>query len=522
MKIVPSILGTGILVTSAMECICSEKANPEGKHPNIILFLVDDMGWQDTSVPFWTEKTPFNERYHTPNMERMASEGMKFTQAYACTVCSPTRTSLMTGMNAARHKVTNWTLRRNISTDKADQELDFPRWNVNGLQPVDTIDQSVMATTLPRLLQQNGYYTIHCGKAHWGSIGTPGSDPLNLGFDVNIAGHSAGSPGSYLGEKNFGNGAKGEYTLPWGVPGLEKYHGDSVFLTEVLTREAIAALGKARTTGKPFFLYMAHYAVHTPLEADARYYPRYRSLGLPEPEARYASMIEGMDKSLGDLMDYVDRNGWKENTVILFMSDNGGLSAHGRGGEPNTHNLPLKSGKGSAYEGGIREPMVVRWPGKVKPSSVCNHCIIIEDFFPTILNMAGISRCKTVQRVDGRSFLPMLLQTGIPGKRDLIWHYPNRWGAEGPGIGTTSTIRSGDWKLIYWYKDGKKELYNISEDIGETRDLAREYPVLVKKLSEKLGVYLRSVNAQRPVFKDSQQPAPWPDDSETGFSGSGK
>jgi arylsulfatase A-like enzyme len=482
------------------------------QRPNIIFFLVDDMGWQDTSVPFWTERTPFNQLYQTPNMERLAVQGMKFTQAYACTVCSPTRTSLMTGMNAARHRVTNWTLNRNASVDVADETLDFPKWNVNGLQPVDTISQSVYATTLPQLLKANGYFTIHCGKAHWGATQTPGSEPRNLGFDINIAGHAAGGPGSYLGEKNFGNKEKGAHTLPWGIPGLEKYHGDTINLTEALTREAIQALDKSRSTGKPFYLYMSHYAIHVPLEPDHRFYPKYKALGLSEPEARYASMIESMDKSLGDLMNYLDEKGVAGNTIILFMSDNGGLSASARGGQLHTHNAPLRSGKGSAYEGGIREPMIVKWPGKVKPASVCNDYLNIEDFFPSILEMAGVRKCKTVQKVDGKSFVPMLLQTGTTANgRDLFWHYPNKWGSTGPGIGTTSTIRSGDWKLIYWYTDQTFELYNIVKDIGEKNNLAQSEPQKVKELASKLGKYLRSVDAQRPVFKATQQTVPWPD-----------
>ncbi len=500
------------MTSVALSGFGSEKIKQDNQQPNIIFFLVDDMGWQDTSVPFWTQKTPFNQLYQTPNMERLAAQGMKFTQAYACTVCSPTRTSLMTGMNAARHRVTNWTLNRNASVDAADQTLDFPKWNVNGLQPVDSISRSVYATTLPQLLRANGYFTIHCGKAHWGATQTPGSEPRNLGFDINIAGHAAGGPGSYLGEKNFGNKEKGSHTLPWGIPGLEKYHGDTINLTEALTREAILALDKSRTTGKPFYLYMSHYAIHVPLESDHRFYPKYKAMGLPESEARYASMIESMDKSLGDLMDYLKKKGLTENTIILFMSDNGGLSASNRAGQLHTHNAPLRSGKGSAYEGGIREPMIVKWPGKVKPASVCNDYLIIEDFFPSILEMAGISNYKTVQKVDGKSFVPMLKQIGSTApRRDLFWHYPNKWGSTGPGIGTTSTIRSGDWKLIYWYKDQTFELYNIANDIEEKNNLAQSEPKKVKELASKLGKYLRSVDAQRPVRKDNQQPVPWPD-----------
>jgi len=377
------------------------------KNPNIVMFLVDDMGWQDTSVPFWHEKTPINGKYRTPSMERLAKEGMMFTQAYACSVSSPTRVSLMTGMNAARHRVTNWTLERNASVDGKSDILSYPDWNVNGVQPVDTVNNSAYATLLPQLLKDNGYFTIHCGKAHFGAIGTLSSNPLLCGFDVNIAGHGAGGLGSYLGTENFGNMEKGGHTLPWGVPGLEKYHGDSIFLTEVLTREALHSLDKARETGKPFYLYMAHYAVHIPLFADARFYQKYIDKGLEEYEARYASMIEGMDKSLGDIMNYLEVNGLTENTIIIFMSDNGGFSLRPRAGELHTHNKPLNSGKGSAYEGGIREPMIVKWPGKVKPGSRCDDYLIIEDFFPSILEMAQIKDYSAVQKIDGKSFVPM-------------------------------------------------------------------------------------------------------------------
>ena len=485
----------------------------QAKHPNIIMFMVDDMGWQDTSVPFWTAKTPFNERYRTPSMERLARDGMMFTQAYACSVSSPTRVSLMTGMNAARHRVTNWTLERNRSVDGHSDIMSYPEWNVNGTQPVDSVPGSAYATMLPQLLKDNGYFTIHCGKAHYGAMGTPSANPLNCGFDVNIAGHAAGGPGSYLGTGNFGNSEKGAYTPPWGVPGLEAYHGDTIFLTEALTREALKTLDRIKGSGKPFYLYMAHYAVHIPLYADMRFYDRYLDMGLNESEARYASMVEGMDKSLGDLMDWLDRNAMTDNTIIIFMSDNGGFSLRPRAGELHTHNTPLRSGKGSAYEGGIREPMIVKWPRKVHPGTKCNDYLIIEDFFPSILEMAGIRKYTAVQKVDGKSFVPLLLRKDNPSPgRDLFWHFPNNWGPAGPGIGATSTIRSGAWKLIYFYEDRHSELYNIDEDIRELDDLAAQHPGKVMELEGRLGRYLRSVHAQRPAYKATGLPVPWPDE----------
>lgn len=197
--------------------------------PNIIMFLVDDMGWQDTSVPFnGDEVSALNHRYHTSNMERLAKFGVKFTQAYSCAISSPTRCSLMSGMNASHHRVTNWTLELDQKTDAPSESLLLPEWNYNGIQPESTrgqIPHSTAITPLPQILKDNGYWTIHCGKAHFGARTTPGADPSNMGFDVNIAGDANGAPGSYLGTRNFGEGSR------FAVGGLEKYHGQDIFLT---------------------------------------------------------------------------------------------------------------------------------------------------------------------------------------------------------------------------------------------------------------------------------------------------
>lgn len=492
---------TLVLISTLYACqtsVIKEEKSP----PNIIVFFVDDMGWQDTSVPFWDKETPFNKRYHTPSMERLASEGMKFTQAYATPVCSPTRVSLMTGMNAARHKVTNWTLKKDIiqPMEKNHASLDFPYWNVNGLSPVAGINHAVHATPLPLLLQQKGYATIHVGKAHLGAIGTPGANPLNLGFDVNIAGHAAGAPGSYLGAESFGNGKDGKEL--WAVPGLEEYHEKDIFLTEALTIEAIKAMNSAVSKDKSFFLYMAHYAVHTPIMGDDRFVKKYLDMGIDSTEAKYASMIEGMDKSLGDIMNYLSVNNLDKNTIIMFMSDNGGLSALARGGEKHTHNKPLASGKGSVYEGGIREPMIVKWPGKVNSNSVSEEYLIIEDFYPTILEIAGISNAEVVQEIDGISFFPLLKEEKTKNnERPIFWHYPNEWGPSGPGIGASSAVRKGDWKFIYFHVDERMELFNLKDDIGEQHDLSRSNPEKVKELATTLSDYLLEVDAQMPIHK---------------------
>jgi arylsulfatase A-like enzyme len=486
---------------------------PAQQRPNIILILIDDMGWQDCSVPFWSQITESNKRYHTPNMERMASQGLKFTNAYAAPVCSPTRVSLMSGMNAAHHKVTNWTLDKDQSVDYSDSLLQSPEWNINGLSTQAGIKQSVFVTPLPQIMQQAGYFTIHVGKAHFAASNTPAADPVNMGFDFSIAGHAAGAPGSYLGEKNFGN-IKGQHSLPWGVPGLEKYHGTDIFLTEALTREAVSAMEIPLKKHQPFFLYLAHYAVHIPLEADKRFYQRYIEKGLDSSEAKYASLIEGMDKSLGDIMKYIEERGIEKNTVIIFMSDNGGLSLPPRKGMPYTHNLPLRSGKGSVYEGGIRVPMLLKWPAVVKPGTVSSQYLIAEDLFPTLLDMAGIKKYNTAQQVDGRSFLTALKNPDIiNNKTVLVWHFPNKWIVkDGPGINFFSAIRKGRWKMVYNIKTGSRELYDLQTDIGEQLNLSSVHPQILKELSSLLGKRLRQWKGQMPVIKKTGLAAPMSDE----------
>lgn len=502
------------LAIAPLSLLAQDTIQPDNR-PNIIMFMVDDMGWQDTSLPFWTEKTPLNERFYTPNMERLAGEGKMFTQAYASSVSSPTRVSLMTGMNASRHRVTNWTLQKNTSTDRESDILDFPDWNVNGISQAPNIPHTYQVTSLPQLLKNNGYHTIHCGKAHFGAIDTPGENPHHFGFEVNIAGHAAGGLASYLGEQNYGNRLDGEESSIFAVPGLENYWGSDTFVTEALTIESTKALDKAKKLGQPFFLYMSHYAVHIPLDKDMRFYQKYKDNGLSENEAAYASLIEGMDKSLGDLMDWLETNKLDDNTIIIFMSDNGGFSSSTswRDAPLHTQNSPLNSGKGSAYEGGVREPMIVKWPNKVTPQTKSDEPVIIEDFFPSILEMAEVENYKTLQPIDGESFIQLLTEDEAKASpRNLYWNFPNLWGNTGPGIGPTCTIRSQDWKLIYYYKTGNKELFNITEDIGETKNMAQQKPNITKKLSQELGTYLRKVDAQRPSFKNSGKPCPWPDE----------
>ena len=234
-------------------------------------------------------------------------------------------------------------------------------------------------------------------------------------------------------------------------------------------------------------------------------------MGLEEPEARYASMIESMDKALGNLMDYLEENQLEKNTVILFMSDNGGLSAVARGGEKHTHNIPLKSGKGSIYEGGIRVPMLAYWPNQNKTETINHSPIIIEDFFPTILEIAEIDAYDIPQKIDGQSFVP-LLQSRYESdtNHSLFWHYPNDWGRDGPGIGSFSAVRQGKWKLIYFHTNKTLELYNLKKDIQENQNLLSSDYEKAKQLATKLTQHLINVNAQMPSDKLTKEIIPYP------------
>ena len=569
------------------------------RRPNIVLFLVDDMGWQDTSLPFLYHDdqpvvTRLNRRYDTPAMEALARDGMLFTDAYAHAICSPSRCSLMSGMNAARHRVTCWTLRvdQPDRLDSRGEGLRSPRWSVNGLQPPGTLPAGACqppwrtdarrkfvqpplqaeagrvpyrlshpytcAKTLPALLREAGYCTIHCGKAHWGSGSqnygllhdnapvTPGADPRAFGFDVNIAGCENGAPRNYRGDRHYGN--LGGYKR-FAVPGLDEnnHYENNDFLTDALTAESLRAVERhvRGQPNQPFFLYLAHYALHSPLDNNAAWdasrsdSPRLAddtrnpdpNDGLPwnEAERNYATLVKGMDDSLAALRAKLEILGVAQDTLILFMADNGGLAVAGRFPDANE---PLRAGKGSCYEGGVREPMIACWPGKIASGAICQEPILIEDFFPTILEVAGIPSAKGLaetpagihddgilrQTVDGESFLPVLLgkrstirADGAP--RPLLWHYPHCWGAEFPEseYHFFSALRLGDWKLIYQHGTRAFELYDLRHDLGETCDLAKEYPDVVLRLRREMGRLLRERRAQMPLSLDSGEPVPWPD-----------
>ncbi len=493
--------------------------------PNIILILTDDQGWQDLSVPFWTEPTALNARYHTPNIERLASEGMRFTNAYADPVSTPTRVAILTGLNEARTRVSS-SMHFDDSPRSGSLQLLIPPWSNNGLQPNPGLPNSVYARPLPQLLREAGYHTIHIGKGHLGAAGTPGSDPESLGFDIRIGGRFGGDAGSYYGTDSFSAGAQGKETdrRAWD---LEKYYGQDIYLTEALTQEAARTIRDAAIDPRPFFLMLAHYAPRAPIMPDPRFVQKYRDAGLDETEAAYASMVEGVDKSVGDILDLLSALELDWNTIVVFMSDNGGVSRAPSVPEPNA---PLKGGKGSAYEGGIRVPLIIHWPGVTAGNSVSDFPVIAEDLFPTVLTMAQVSvqgqqgavygqdGARTLDgALDGASLVPLLQGHPAPDLRPLHWHIPHAWAGlaevdDGVGIAPSSAVRRGPWKLIYWHADQRKELYNLDSDIGETTNLAAQRPEIVSDLSADLGTYLRGVHAPMPISHRTGVAVPYPDE----------
>lgn len=464
------------------------------QQPNIVLFVADDLGWQDTSVPFHSEVTPLNKRYHTPSWERLAKQGTKYTNAYAAgPVCTPTRTSLMTGKSPARSRITYWTLYKDKDTSRSHPRLSPPNWDKDALQPGDV--------TLPSLLQDAGYHTIHVGKAHLGAVDSPGGDPIELGFDVNVAGHGAGGPGSFYGKHRFmATCEKMDFNNKqvWDVPGLEKYHDEDIYLTEALTFEACHELEKATKTSKPFFLHCAPYAVHTPIMPNDTYIEKYQDLH--PKEAAYATMIESADAMLGAIMDKLESLGVEDNTIVIFTSDNGGLSAHARGGVKHTHNAPLRSGKGSCYEGGVRVPLIVK--DLTGEEQVKDDYTITHDLFPTILNFAGAT-------VPENHIIDGIHLDELHDGRVIGWHQPHQWGTSGPGIEPYTAIRQGDWKLIYFHDGERFELYNLKQDIGETHNVLSHYPQVFSEMRNTLLNWAINREAQSSIVTVTGEQVPW-------------
>lgn len=494
-------LGSGVEAQQAVGT--QEKDRP----PHILFFIVDDLGWQDTAVSLHEESAPFQKHYRTPHLQRLAREGLVFTNAYASSpVCTPTRTSIMTGRSPQANGITYWILHKDRDMGGSREGTVPPKWQVNGLQPGDI--------TLPGLLSKNGYRTIHAGKAHLGAHGSGGADPLKLGFDVNIAGHAAGAPSDFRGSKNFARDPDHPGAKIWDVPGLEKYHGKETYLTEALALEAATAIHQAHQDGERFFLHFSPYAVHTPIIANKRHLDDYADL--PKVEAAYATMIESVDRALGVLLKTLEDLQLLDETWIIFTSDNGGLSAHTRAKPHHRHNHPLSSGKGSALEGGTRIPLVMRWPGVIEEGRRSAIPVISHDHFPTLLELVGISGPEEhMEKVEGWNLQPILAGTVDGGEvskwqeRPLYWHMPHFWGPRGPGIQPFSSIRRGPWKMIYYHHpEPKRVLFQLQEDLGESRDVAQQNPQILQSLSKQLANHLRQTGASLPSRDGRRIPMP--------------
>ena len=459
--------------------------------PNIVFILIDDLGWRDLGCTG-------SSFYETPRLDRLAAEGMRFTQAYAsCPVCSPTRASILTGRYPARVGVTNY-----IYGQERGRLLEVPYLDHLPLEE----------TCLARPLSEAGYQTWHVGKWH---LGKEPFYPDKHGFDVNVGGCGWGHP-------------KYGYFTPYQIPGLSDGPEDE-YLTDRLTDEAIRLIHGS--DGRPFFLNFCHYAVHTPIQAPAadvaRFEAKARSLGLDQAkilvegeafpcehkkskrvvrrivqsDPTYAAMVWNLDWNIGRLLDALDEAGLRDNTMVVFTSDNGGLAT--AEGSP-TSNAPLAEGKGWMYEGGTREPLIVRWPGVVAPGAVSDAVTTSPDFYPTLLEVAGHSPMPE-QHCDGVSMVGALKGGAMPAREAIYWHYPH-YGNQGGTPGCS--MRAGDYKLIEFFETGCLELYNLREDESETRNLAGEKPELAQRLHKTLVAWRESVEAKIPARNPDFQP--WP------------
>ena len=432
------------------------------RKPNIVFILVDDMGWRDTAV--------YGSRfYETPNIDRLASQGMRFTQAYAaCPVCSPTRASIMTGKYPARLHLTDWIPGHKFPWAKlkpAEMHMELPLGEV----------------TIAEELKKLGYATASIGKWH---LGGEQFYPTKQGFDINVGGCSKGSTPSHFD--------------PYKIPTLpDRKEGE--YLADRLTDEALSFIEKNKD--RPFFLYLPHYAVHTPIQAKKDVTEKYKAKIRPDdPQNRpdYAAMVQSVDDSVGRVMSKLDELGIADNTIIFFTSDNGGVSI-----SKITSNAPLREGKGTMYEGGIREPLIVRWPGKVKPGSLCETPVISTDHYSTILDIVKGSR-KPSHTADGMSIVPLLTRAGVSNRKALYWHYPHYHPG---GASPAGAVRCGDWKLIEYFEDGHLELYDLKNDLSETTDLASKMPEKAAELRKMLADWRRSVDAVMPTPNPAYDPA---------------
>jgi arylsulfatase A-like enzyme len=472
-----SLAGSKIIFSSEPTFWSGEGHPLDQEKTNIILINVDDLGWVDL--------TCYGSRYYeTPNIDRLAAQGMKFTNGYAsCAVCSPTRASILTGRYPARTGITDWIhhLDRQAHTAIGAGK--------NPIEYVATKDRPLLCppnpywmeldeVTIAEMLKPAGYTTCHIGKWH---LGHRWWYPDKQGFDINVGGCEIGQPPTYFDPYYQHERRSSIPTLP------PRKQGE--YLADREADEAVRFI--MANKDRPFFLHMCPYAVHTPLEAKQDLIAKYeKKKPTNQNNAVYAAMIESVDQIVGKIMKALEESNLNSKTLVIFTSDNGGLKDYA------TDNAPLRSGKGYPYEGGIRVPLIVRWPGKIKPGSVCDVPVTSVDFFPTVGEAANTSLPDDLE-IDGKSLLPLLTQSGSLQREAIFWHFPHYRGEVVP----YSIIRKGHWKLIKRYEGKTYELFNLKEDIGEKNELAKKMPEKVRELDDTLNDWLKKTSAKLPRKK---------------------
>jgi arylsulfatase A-like enzyme len=450
--------GIRSLAAALLLALAAADAGAVDPNPNVIVVLVDDMGWKDLSCQG-------SEFYETPQIDQLAASGMRFTKAYsACTVCSPTRAAMMTGQYPARLHLTDWI----AGHHRPHAKLQPPDWTKH--LPLEVV-------TVAERLKAHGYATASIGKWH---LGGKEQSPEDQGFDVNLGGTAKGQPPSYFSPyriSTLSDGPEGEY------------------LTDREAAEAVAFIESHHD--RPFFLYLPHHGVHTPLQAKPEVAAGYAAKrpGIPATLATYAAMVESVDDAMGKILDTLDRLGIRDRTAIFFTSDNGGQASI-------TDMLPLRAGKGSAYEGGVRVPFIMSWPEVTKPGSTSDVPVITPDIPATILDLTGAG-IEPGQPIDGRSLSP-LLRGDTLAREALYWHYPHYHPG---GAIPHSAIRAGNWRLVHFYEDDRDELYDLAADPGETTDVATERPEKTADLRRRLDTWLADVGGQLPTPNPDVDPA---------------
>ena len=446
--------------------------------PNILFITVDDLGWADLGC--------YGADLHqTPHIDAFAKSAQLFTQAYAAAaVCSPTRASLLSGKSPAKLNMTIW--REAANNTLTDRRLLPP--NVEDNLPLEEV-------TIPEILQKAGYVTAHLGKWH---VGDGAHFPESQGFDINIGATIWGCPPTFFYPYRGTIYRSFRYVpdLERSIDGQYELDRDGEYLTDRLTDEAIVIL--ERFQAKPFFINLSYYSVHTPIEAKAELVEYYRNkitTGMSHQNAVYAAMIHSLDENIGKLISKLDDLDLADRTLVILTSDNGGFINEWNG-RVVTNNSPLRSGKGSLYEGGIRVPTIVRWPGHTLPGAISPHPITTQDFYPTILEITSIQGDpQQIASFDGTSLVPVLERPkSALGQRELYWHYPHYY----PTTSPVSAVRKGDWKLLEFLESGQVELYHLEEDIGEENNLAEIEPQKVNELLKLLRDWRVAMQAPMP------------------------